>query len=98
MTSHSTLPTIWRIPDDLWNKFKPHLGKVKAAETRTRPVVPHRTGFDGTLYVLRTGCQSKARRSLGPLATEANRHNMKGALSTIDARIVSRPRPGKLCG
>jgi transposase len=56
------LPTIRRIPDDLWAEMAPLLlgEEEKAPGTRGRPPVPFRKVLDGILYVLRTGCQWKA--------------------------------------
>src|SRR6266508_5787310 len=54
------VPTIWRIPDDLWAEIQPLLPREKPPGTPGRPVVPYRTVLDGILYVLRTGCQWKA--------------------------------------
>jgi transposase len=53
-------PTIWRIPDPLWEECRPLLPPEKPAGTPGRPAVPFRTVLDGVLYVLRTGCQWKA--------------------------------------
>ena len=57
MATKPTLKTIWHIPDPLWKKIKPLLGKEKRPGTMGRPVVPFRVVFNGILYVLRTGCQ-----------------------------------------
>ena len=54
------LPTIRRIPSDLWMEIAPILGKEKEPGTRGRPPAPFRMVLDGILYVLRTGCQWKA--------------------------------------
>jgi transposase len=54
-----TLPTIRRIPDELWVVFKKILPREKPPKTVGRPVVPYRKVLDGILYVLRTGCQWK---------------------------------------
>lgn len=54
------LPTIWRIPDDLWIEIQRLLPPEKPPGTTGRPVVPFRLVVDGILYVLRTGCQWKA--------------------------------------
>ncbi len=55
------LPTIRRIPNDLWREIEPILGKEKKEpRTKGRPPVPFREVLDGILYVLRTGCQWKA--------------------------------------
>lgn len=54
------LPTIRRLPSDLWMEIEPMLGREKEPKTRGRPPVPFRYVLDGILYVLRTGCQWKA--------------------------------------
>ena len=59
MATKPTLQTIWHIPDPLWKKIQPLLGKEKPPGTPGRPVVPYRTVFDGILYLLRTGAQWK---------------------------------------
>ena len=70
MARKTTLETIWYIPDDLWDKVRPLLGREKRAGTVGRPAVPHRTCLDGILYVLRTGCQWKhAPREFGSGST-----------------------------
>jgi transposase len=53
------LPTIRKMPDDLWNEIKIILPPEKPDKTVGRPVVPFRKILDGILYVLRTGCQWK---------------------------------------
>ncbi|MBV9176184.1 MAG: transposase, partial [Nitrososphaeraceae archaeon] len=53
------LPTIRKIPDDLWDEIKLILPSEKANNTVGRPVIPFRKIVDGILYVLRTGCQWK---------------------------------------
>lgn len=54
------LPTIWRVPDLMWERIQPLLPPEKEAGTPGRPSVPFRKVLDGILYVLRTGCQWKA--------------------------------------
>jgi transposase len=56
--SHN-LPTIRRIPDELWDEFKKILPREKPPKTVGRPIVLYRKVLDGILYVLRTGCQWK---------------------------------------
>src|ERR671935_2473450 len=53
-------PTLWRIPDDLWEVCRRLLPPEKPPGTRGRPAVPFRRVLDGILHVLRTGCQWKA--------------------------------------
>jgi transposase len=54
-----TLPTIRRIPDELWDVFKKILPREKPPKTVGRPIIPYRKILDGILYILRTGCQWK---------------------------------------
>ena len=54
-----SMPTIWHIPDDLWEEFELVLPPRKPARTVGRPAVPFRKVLNGVLYVLRTGCQWK---------------------------------------
>jgi transposase len=54
------LPTVWRVPDAMWERIGPLLPPEKAPGTPGRPVVPFRKVLDGILYVLRTGCHWKA--------------------------------------
>ena len=53
------LPTIRKIPDELWDEIKIILPPEKPDKTIGRPVVQFRKVLDGILYVLRTGCQWK---------------------------------------
>jgi putative transposase len=70
MARKTTLETIWYIPDDLWDKVQPLLGREQRVGTVGRPCIPHRTCLDGILYVLRTGCQWKrAPREFGSGST-----------------------------
>jgi putative transposase len=54
------LPTLWEIPDDMWNWIQYLFPPEKPLGTPGRPIVPFRTVLNGILYVLRTGCQWKA--------------------------------------
>lgn len=60
MPEQLTLPTIWDVPDDLWQKIQPLLPPEKQPGTPGRPPIDARTILNGILYVLRTGCQWKA--------------------------------------
>jgi putative transposase len=53
------LPTIRKMPDELWDEIRVILPPEKPNKTIGRPVVPFRKVLDGILYVLRTGCQWK---------------------------------------
>jgi putative transposase len=53
------LPTVKRIPDELWDEIRMILPPEKPINTIGRPVVSFRKVLEGILYVLRTGCQWK---------------------------------------
>ena len=53
------LPTIKRIPDELWDEISLILPSEKPNNTIGRPAVSFRKVLDGVLFVLRTGCQWK---------------------------------------
>jgi transposase len=53
------LPTIRKIPDDLWDEIKQLLPPEKKDKTIGRPVIPFRKVLDGIVYIFRTGCQWK---------------------------------------
>ena len=54
------MPTIWRIPDELWFIARTVLPAEELRRSRGRPWIESRRVLDGVLYVLRTGCQWKA--------------------------------------
>jgi putative transposase len=56
----SQLPTIWTIPDPMWEQVQELLPKEKEPGTPGRPPVPFRTVLNGILFVLRTGCHWNA--------------------------------------
>ena len=54
------LPTVWRVPDDLWKRMAQLLPIEEFRPTGGRRWIPPRRILDGIVYVLRTGCQWKA--------------------------------------
>jgi hypothetical protein len=54
------LPTIWTIPEEMWQQIRPSLGAEKEPGAPGRPPLPFRKVMNGILFVLRTGCQWKA--------------------------------------
>lgn len=57
-TNEDTLPTIWEVPDALWEKFlTPLLAELDPAPKMGRPRADARKCLDGILYRARTGCQ-----------------------------------------
>jgi len=55
------LPTVRRIPDELWNGMRSSwcFRQKKPNDTIRRPIISFRKVLDGIVYVLRTGCQWK---------------------------------------
>jgi transposase len=52
------LPTVWTVPDDLWDEFAGPLLKEHDPEPRTgRPRTDPRKALDGVIHVMRTGSQ-----------------------------------------
>ncbi len=64
------LPTIWSVPDELWDEIKPLL-KIKIPKKKPgRPRADDRRILNGLIYLARTGCQWCALpREFGPKST-----------------------------
>ncbi len=51
------LPTIWRVPDDLWGIIAPILAEVDPPKRTGRPRIDARDALDAIIYRLRSGVQ-----------------------------------------
>src|SRR3989304_414448 len=51
------LPTIWRVPDELWNKIRPIIGKLDPPKWTGRKRIEARAALDAIIFRMRTGCQ-----------------------------------------
>src|SRR6185295_18394647 len=51
------LPTIWTVPDALWERIAPILAELDPPKATGRPRVDARACLDAILYRLRTGVQ-----------------------------------------
>lgn len=51
------LPTIWEVPDDLWDMIEIWLQATDPPQRTGRPKANRRRVFNGIIYHLRTGCQ-----------------------------------------
>jgi putative transposase len=51
------LPTIWRVPDDLWAELRPILERYDPPKRRGRKRIDPRRVLDAVIFRLRTGCQ-----------------------------------------
>ncbi len=57
-TEEKPLPTIWRVPDELWEKIEPILAEYDPPKRTGRPRVDRRAVLDAVvIFRLRTGCQ-----------------------------------------
>jgi len=53
------LPTIWQVPDGLWEQIQPILNKLDPPARTGRKRTDTRAALDGIIYQMRTGCQWK---------------------------------------
>lgn len=51
------LPTIWRVPDELWERIEPVLNELDPPARTGRKRIAARPALDGIIYQMRTGCQ-----------------------------------------
>lgn len=51
------LPTIWRVPDDLWAEVEAILYQYDPAKRLGRKRVDQRKALDGIIFRMRSGCQ-----------------------------------------
>ena len=51
------LPTIWRVPDELWERIEPILNELDPPARTGRKRIAPRPALDGIIYQMRTGCQ-----------------------------------------
>ena len=51
------LPTVWHVPDDLWEKIEPIFKEYDPPKSTGRPRVDQRAVLDAGIFRLRTGCQ-----------------------------------------
>lgn len=51
------LPTLWEVPDELWERIEPMLRRLEPPAITGRPPVDRRRVLDAIIFRLRTGCQ-----------------------------------------
>ena len=56
-TSSPSLPTIWRVTDDLWAKIEPILAEYDPPKRVGRKRIDQRRALDAIIYRLRSGVQ-----------------------------------------
>ena len=57
MGKSETLPTIWEIPDDLWEQIHPVILEMDPPKSTGRKRVHPRRILDGIIFRMRSGCQ-----------------------------------------
>jgi len=57
MSRTPRLPTLWEVPDELWDRILPLLNADDPPKHTGRPKVDRRRVLDGIIFHLRTGCQ-----------------------------------------
>ncbi|MGC2428616.1 MAG: transposase [Nitrososphaeraceae archaeon] len=84
------LPTVKRIPDELWDEIRLILPPEKPTNTIGRPAVSFRKILDGILYVLRTGYQWKMLPKEFGSGSTCHRRFQQWATSKVFQRLWSR--------
>jgi transposase len=56
-TQKEPLPTIWRVPDELWEIIEPILAKHDPPKSTGRPRIDLRAALDAIIFRMRTGWQ-----------------------------------------
>ena len=57
MGKKEALPTIWEIPDDLWEQIEPALLELDPPKLKGRKRVDQRKMLEGVIFRMRSGCQ-----------------------------------------
>ena len=52
-----SLPTIWEIPDDLWERIEPVILKLDPPKAKGRKRVDQRRMLEGIIFRMRSSCQ-----------------------------------------
>jgi transposase len=84
------LPTIKRVPDELWDEIRLIFPSEKPNNTIGRPAVSFRKVLDGILYVLRTGCQWKMLPKEYGSGSTCHRRFQQWSLSKVFERLWTR--------
>ena len=56
-TEQKPLATIWRVPDELWEKIEPILNEHDPPKPTGRPRVDQRAALDAIIFRMRSSCQ-----------------------------------------
>ena len=84
------LPTVKRIPDEIWDEIRMILPPEKPDNTIGHPAVSFRKVLDGILYVLRTGCQWKMLPKEYGSGSTCHRRFQQWSISEVFERLWTR--------
>ena len=56
-TQEKPLPTIWRVPDELWETIEPILSEYDPPKGTGRPRIDQHEALDAIIFRMRSGCQ-----------------------------------------
>jgi len=91
-TAERPLPTIWEVPDELWERIEPLLARRYPRAATGRPRADLRRVFDGIIFRMRSGCQwNRLPERFGPASTVHGwfqRFVRDGVLEQIWAELV----------
>ena len=92
-TAARPLPTIWELPDELWERIEPILARRYPPARTGRPRADLRRVLDGVIHRLRSGCQwNHLPREFGPDSTVHGwfqRFVKDGVLEEIWAALIA---------
>ena len=57
MGKSESLPTIWEIPDDLWQRIEPVILELDPPKAKGRKRVNQRKMLEGVIFRMRSSCQ-----------------------------------------
>lgn len=57
MKKKKPLPTIWEVPDELWERIEPLILEFDPPKGTGRPRIHPRNVLDALIFRMRTGCQ-----------------------------------------
>ena len=84
------LPTVKRIPDEIWDEIRMILPPEKPDNTIGHPAVSFRKVLDSILYVLRTGCQWKMLPKEYGSGSTCHRRFQQWSTSKVFERLCTR--------
>ncbi len=92
MGKSETLPTIWEIPDDLWQRIEPVILELDPPRGKGRKRVNQRKMLEGVIFRMRSSCQwNRLPKELGDDST-IHRTFERGVLERVWAVLIEECR------